>query len=270
MKRLVENIKIASRLGMSTIFVLSGLILSACGSSNPGFDGQFFTFDLQVISTSPQAGEQTVDPTLPLSIRFSEPVATGSLNASTINLTDITTNTAVTLLPSSAQGGLEVVLSPTEPLANNRQYRLQVANVQGVSGSVLRNPLLITFATGIGGNSHHIPGQGPTITAVQYPNAPFGNTAQLGPIMNFTFIFSECVFAAEFDAALILTHQGLVLGGGGANYTIRPHINDDRRHTVEVYGAGMGSGDTLEFQINGLTDCQGEVGPNYSRTWTLF
>lgn len=201
--------------------LLAGLLLVGCGGSHSGGGAGSAAAALTtasgfaLLATSPQDGEQGVDPGATLYATFAGDVDPGSLAPAAMPLSDDAGPVAATL---SLVGSGVVAVQPAAPLAPHRKHLLQVTTlVRGAGGETLPADVLVRFTTGM-----------PRVSAPPPAATPPAGAAQVGPYE---------AGAASVDAT---PPVGVPLAGfgGGARRLSFPDLNPFDFHTFLAPSTG--------------------------------
>jgi alpha-tubulin suppressor-like RCC1 family protein len=175
---------------------------------------------LRVVRTDPAPGKKDQPLNASIVIVFSEPVASGSLTATSVQLSRASTTVpgTVSQLPGS---GTTVVFTPDAPLAPNTDYVLLITTtVTDLDGEPLAEAVSVSFTTGVAST-----GQPATIsvspTAIQMTGGTYQLTATVRDAAQTVLVGLLVTWTSSDPNGLTVSATGLVTARTTGSYVVR-------------------------------------------------
>ena len=174
---------------------------------------------LRVVRTDPAPGKRDQPLNASIVIVFSEPVASGSLSATSVQLSSSSTTVpgTVSLLAGS---GTTVVFTPDAPLAPNTNYVLLITTtVTDLDGEPLAEALRVSFTTGVAST-----GQPATISvspnAIQMTGGTYQLTATVRDAAQTVLVGLPVTWTSSDPNGLTVSATGLVTARTTGSYVV--------------------------------------------------
>jgi alpha-tubulin suppressor-like RCC1 family protein len=174
---------------------------------------------LRVVRTDPAPGKRDQPLNASIVIVFSEPVASGSLTATSVQLSSSSTTVpgTVSLLPGS---GTTVVFTPDAPLAPNTNYLLLITTtVTDLDGQPLAEAVSVSFTTGVAST-----GQPATISvspnAIQMTGGTYQLTATVRDAAQTVLVGLPVTWTSSDPNGLTVSATGLVTARTTGSYVV--------------------------------------------------
>ena len=202
--------------GVLMAFVATAVILSGCGDGDDTFTGNLGN-ELRVIDIRPLNGETGVSVTLPIEIRMSAPMATGTVTGKLV-VSVASNGSQIEGTTTFSDGDQVIVFNPNSgslPGNSNIKVELQ-AGVQSITGQTLLNTFTAFFTTGTGSLANVTkPGEKAKVVSF-LPGGDFiasgDYTDQFEELWAFRVQFDQCVTQNQLAANIIVEIEDIPLG----------------------------------------------------------